>query len=426
MNRKIFLFLPVILFSVLSLNGQQTQTRSASASEYYEQARKAYEEKNYASYVENLQHVIEAGTRHPVVFYSLAGGYALLGKQKESLDWLNRIADLGVVYPVSEDADFASIRETEEYGRLLLRFQQNLNPTDHSTIGFTIAEDKFLAEGVAYDAVEKVFYTGSILKKKIVKTDQNGKITDFSSPNDELLSVLGMSVDPTRRVLWVSAASFPELGDSKKNESAIFKYNLQNGKLNGRYPLNTNKEGNQLGDVIVSSGGDVFTTDSFSPAVYWIPRDKNKIELLIGGDVFRSPQGLCLSPDEKVLFVADYVRGIFAIDLKNRSHQKLSSPETATVVGIDGLYFYKDSLIATQNGVKPNRVLRLMLNKDRTGIEDVKVLESSHKLFGEITLGTIARDSLYYVGNSQFGDYLNDPKINVNFPIILKLALDSK
>lgn len=378
------------------------------------------------SYVKNLQHVIEAGTRHPIVFYSLAGGYSLLGKQKESLEWLNRIADLGVVYPVSEDVDFAGIRGTEGYRRLVARFLQNQNPTDHSKVGFTILEEKFLPEGVAYDPVDKLFYTGSILKKKIVKTDQSGKTTDFSSPNDGLFSVLGMSVDPDRRVLWVSAALFPELGDSKKNETAVFKYDLQTGKLSGRYPLNTNKDGNQFGDVIVSPGGDVFTTDSFSPAIYWIPHGKSKLELLLGGEVFRSPQGLCLSSDGKVLFVADYVRGVFAIDLENRSHQIMSSPETATVVGIDGLYFYKSSLIATQNGVKPNRVLRLILNNDRTGIEEVKVLESNHKLFVEITLGTIAGDSLYYVGNSQFGDYLNDPKINLNFPTILKLALDSK
>jgi hypothetical protein len=123
--------------------------------------------------------------------------------------------------------------------------------------------------------------------------------------------------------------------------------------------------------------------------------------------------------------VADYVRGIFAIDLKTKTYQKLSSSETATVVGIDGLYFYNDSLIATQNGVKPNRVLRLMLNKDRRGIEKVNVLESNHKLFLEITLGTMVGDSLYYVGNSQFGDYLNDRKIDLTFPIILRLPLDS-
>jgi sugar lactone lactonase YvrE len=290
-------------------------------------------------------------------------------------------------------------------------------------VGFTIPESDFIAEGVAYDPVEKAFYSGSILKKKIVKIDQNGKTSDFSSAADGLLSVLGMSVDSKHRTLWASAASFPELGDSKKYQTAIFKYDLVQHKLLKRYPVNTNPEGNQLGDVIVSSAGDAYTTDSFFPAVYWIPHDKDTLELLIGGDVFRSPQGLCLSSDERILYVADYVRGIFAIDLKTGSHQKLSSPQNATIAGIDGLYCYKDRLIATQNGVKPNRVLQLLLNQDRTAIKEVRVLESNHHLFTEITLGTVAENALYYVANSQFGEYVEDRKIKIDSPLILKLTL---
>jgi hypothetical protein len=82
-------------------------------------------------------------------------------------------------------------------------------------------------------------------------------------------------------------------------------------------------------------------------------------------------------------------------------------------------------LIATQNGVNPNRVIRIYLNDQLNKIEQVKVLESNHKLFDEITLGTIADGNLYYVGNSQFDKYLEDPKAKLHAPLILKLSLSA-
>ncbi|MCI0614980.1 hypothetical protein L0244_18475, partial [bacterium] len=157
--------------------------------------------------------------------------------------------------------------------------------------------------------------------------------------------------------------------------------------------------------------------------VYVIPHDGKKMELFVGGDLFRSPQGLCFSPDEKALFVADYVRGIYAFDIKSKSSFKLQPPDSATIVGIDGLYFYKNSLIATQNGINPNRVIRIYLNEQLNKIEQVKILESNNKLFDEITLGTIADGNFYYVGNSQFGKYLENPKAELHAPMILKLSL---
>ena len=94
-------------------------------------------------------------------------------------------------------------------------------------------------------------------------------------------------------------------------------------------------------------------------------------------------------------------------------------------MGVDGLYFYKDSLIATQNGINPNRVIRIYLNDGLNKIDQVKILESNNKQFDEITLGTIADGNFYYVGNSQLGKYLENPKAELHAPMILKLSLNA-
>jgi WD40 repeat protein len=419
LNKTKFLF---ALLLCVDLFAQQPQTKTAS--EYYELAKQAYKEKDYQSYEKNLVQTIEAGSQHPVIYYNLAGAEALLGKKDLSVKWLNHIADFGITMPLAEDKDFESIRNSAEFAAVLKRFEGNLKPTDHSTVGFTIPQNDFLVEGVAYDPLSKTFYFGSILKKKIISMDSKGKVNDFSSSTDSLWSVLGMSVDAKRRILWASSAMMKELGNAE-TKAAIFKYDLSTKKLISRFDLPPAESGNVLGDVIVNSLGDAYTTDSITPAVYVIPHDGKKLELFVGGDLFRSPQGLCFSPDEKTLFVADYVRGIYAFDIKSKSSFKLQPPDSTTIVGVDGLYFYKNSLIATQNGINPNRVIRIYLNDQLNKIEQVKILESNNKLFDEITLGTIADGNFYYVGNSQFGKYLENPKAELHAPLILKLSLNA-
>jgi len=418
LNKIKFLF---ALLLCVELFAQQPQTRTAS--EYYELAKKAYKEKDYQSYESNLTQTIQAGSQHPVIYYNLAGAEALLGKKDLSVKWLNHIADFGITMPLADDKDFESIRNSAEFAAVLKRFDENLKPTDHSTIGFTIPEKDFLVEGVAYDPQTKTFYFGSNLKKKIISIDSAGKVSDFSSPSDSLYSVLGMNVDAKRRILWAASSMMKEMGDPE-TKAAIFKYDLTNKKLISRFDLPPTEGGNVLGDVIVNSQGDAYTTDSITPAVYVIPHDGKKLETFVGPDLFRSPQGLCFSPDEKILFVADYVRGIYGFDVKSKASFKLQPPDSATIVGVDGLYFYKNSLIATQNGVNPNRVIRIYLNDQLNKIQDVKILESNHKLFDEVTLGTIADGNFYYVGNSQFGKYLENPKAELHSPLILKLPLN--
>jgi len=66
--------------------------------------------------------------------------------------------------------------------------------------------------------------------------------------------------------------------------------------------------------LTIQSNGDVFTTDSLSPAVYLIRPQKDEIELFLEDAGFGSPQGLAFSGDERHLFMADYSTGLFDIE----------------------------------------------------------------------------------------------------------------
>jgi hypothetical protein len=127
--------------------------------------------------------------------------------------------------------------------------------------------------------------------------------------------------------------------------------------------------------------------------------------------------------------MADYSTGLFDIDVTTKTVTHLPPLPGATLLGIDGLYSYNDCLIGVQNGVAPQRVVRLRLTKDLKRVEPCEVLEANNPLFDEPTptLGALVNDYFYFIANSQWG--LVDDKAQLGpaeklaDPIILKIKL---
>lgn len=68
---------------------------------------------------------------------------------------------------------------------------------------------------------------------------------------------------------------------------------------------------------------------------------------------------------------------------------------------IDGLYFYKGSLIAIQPFEAQKKVVRYFLDKGATAVTRVEVIEPEHSLFNQPTTGVIAGKDFYYIANSK-------------------------
>lgn len=89
--------------------------------------------------------------------------------------------------------------------------------------------------------------------------------------------------------------------------------------------------------------------------------------------------------------------------MTNKKVTHLPALAGATLLGIDGLYFYKGKLIGVQNGVAPRRVVRIHLNKSLDRAERLEVIEANNPVFDEPTLGVIVNDTFYFIANSQWG-----------------------
>jgi tetratricopeptide (TPR) repeat protein len=430
-RQKVWLIALAVLLSFAwqpRLSAQVEKARTAG--DYQKQALADYRAKNYAASLENFKQAAALVPNYPRYIYNIAALQTLLGRHSEAIKSLHQLADMGLVYDVEKPQEFAPLKGLEEFKALLQKFADNQKPVVKSEPAFTIDEKGLVTESVAYDPTAQTFYVSSVHKRKIISRDRQGRTKDFAGAADGLWSVLGMKVDAKRRHLWVASSAYPQMVDYKKEEegfAGVFKFDLKTGRLIKKYILPKTTANHGFGDLLVSTSGDVYISDSMAPAIYFIGAQKDDLELFLENENFVSLQGLAFAADEKQLFVADYARGIFAIELKTRNLNWLAPPANVTLHGIDGLYFYKGSLIAIQNGVNPHRLIRLWLSADQKQCRNATVIEANNPLFDEPTLGVIIRDTFYFIANSQWEKVDEKgqlaPADKLQHPLVLKVKL---
>lgn len=290
---------------------------------------------------------------------------------------------------------------------LLLSMCFSISAQGRSQVAFKIEEGDLIPEGIAYDPRARIFYVGSTYKRKIVGVNEKGVARDFTGEaQDGLLGALGMKVDVKRRLLWVvssnAGGAMPGkgLGRDCLGCSAVFKYDLRAGRLVKKYVLSNQPNVHFLNDLTLNSRGDAFITDTVTGDIYLISRRKDELELFTSLGQKAFPNGVDLSGDEKHLFVAA-AGGIQVVDLRDKKARTLKLPDGASPVVIDGLYFYKGSLIAIQPFADQRKVVRYSLDEGANAFTKVEVIEPEHPLFQQPTTGVIVGGDFYYIANSQ-------------------------
>jgi len=404
----------VILISVLCscataiASGQQPDSKQGDGfydlgiDRLYHQMYTAFSSRDMATASAILEKIHALDPNDPQAILSVAAARYRAGKKDESFRLLRQLADRKLGFWPDAHPVFAPLRTDPEFQKVLAAFEASDPRVGNSTVAFTIPEPDLIPEGIAHDPVENAFYVGSIYKRKILKVD-NGKVSIFASPDASgLFGVLGMKVDPKRRVLWVASAAGSELKD-KDGWSGLFKFDLKSGKLVKKYIVEGKPGEHLFNDVALTASGDVYATDSHTGAVYRLEADSDQLTPFLAAGSFVYPNGIALSPREDKLFIASYGAGITVVELATKRLRKLAHGTETTTAGIDGLYFANDSLIAVQNGIGPGRIVRFRLSPALDRITRTEVLESRNPKFNPPTTGAIAGPEFYYIANAQLG-----------------------
>jgi sugar lactone lactonase YvrE len=419
---------PVVITAAFLLTVALALAQQPTQQDLARESRAAYDKADYATFLAKTQEAARLAPGDVWVLYNVACGQAITGKPAEAVATLDTLAERRVRFDLDAENDFASLRGSAGYRKVADRMKKLGDlKISGSTVAFRIPEKGLVPEGIAFDSKSGSFFVSSIRKRKIVRVAPDGKASDFvASGRDGLRGVLGMRVDAARRRLWACTQAMKHMEgfrEGQKPESALMEFDADSGKLVRERALPVDPEPAACDDVALGPDGSVFVNDTGHPRLYVLKPGAADLEVFVDDPALGRPQGFAVSDDGRTVYVSNY-RNVMAVDAASRKVTAVTAPVDFPVNGIDGLAFSAGSLYAVQNGIEPNRVVRLTLSPDGSRIAAGRILEMNNPLFDEPTLGIVANGAFHYVADSQGGRFLKGavPESDQREVVVLRVA----
>jgi hypothetical protein len=223
-----------------------------------------------------------------------------------------------------------------------------------------------------------------------------------------MLRVVGVHPDARRNRLWFAtwAPDSIKRSDSTETPSVtrLFLADLGSGRIVKSWAPDGGRPAHLLNDFVVTEDGSLFITDTDQGWVYRLRSPQDTLEVFLQPDPvhYSVANGITSAPGDRLLYVA-FLQGIARVDVGSKSIALLPSPDTVSTASIDGLYWYRGSLIGVQGIPSLSRVVRYTLSADGRQVTDGAVLERGHPVVVQPTTGTLVGSRFHYIANSQYG-----------------------
>ena len=248
-----------------------------------------------------------------------------------------------------------------------------------------------LVEGIAWDSRSRQMFAGTVEDGALLVREGDHwrrAILPYSTAG-----FFGMAVDQSRGILWISSGvAGPTV--KKNGFRGLIGVTSQGFVPVGHAAVPVADTLAEPGDVAIAPDGSVYVSDAAGGGVYLCKPGCTVLEPLVATGTFGSAQGMAVSRDGRTLYVADYGRGLFRVDLKKPKAAILITP----LKGIDGLIRYGDALLAIVNG-DGRRIVRLGF--DAHGGVTSELLATPQGP-GDPTLGVIIAGQLVYIADAQW------------------------
>jgi hypothetical protein len=337
----------------------------------------------------------------PNAMEATARAYAEAGDNEHALSALSEFAAMGQADDAmlaGTDKAFVALDALPAYLSILEEFRQNKTPVARSEKAFILADPGLIPEDIDFDPLSRTFLVTSVLEKKIVRLAPSGRISAFaSSPSG--WPMMAIKVDAKHNRVWATEVALDGFSAAPKADwgrSAVLSFNLQSGILLNRVEGPPHAA---LGDMALTATGVPLVSDGDGGGVYRL--EDGRLALINGKD-FISPQTPVVLPGGNLAAVPDYLRGIGILDLTSGNVQWLNRRDGAKVAlnGVDGLYYMDGSLLLTQNGTSPERIVRVKLDRSQTSVASEEIIERATATLGDPTHGVLTGDGFYYIANS--------------------------
>ncbi|MCB0278874.1 MAG: hypothetical protein KDD94_05195, partial [Calditrichaeota bacterium] len=129
--------------------------------------------------------------------------------------------------------------------------------------------------------------------------------------------------------------------------------------------------------------------------IYRYSQEADSLELYLSFNGLNFPNGITSDDQNQFLFISTS-EGIVRVDISGKHYALLEAAQQINAKQIDGLSYYKNSLIGHQSV----KISRFYLTTDRSRIERVELLDSGPE-FDSTTTGELDNNFYVYIVNSQ-------------------------
>lgn len=256
-----------------------------------------------------------------------------------------------------------------------------------------------------YDPRTGRYYVASVRHRTIAEVSPDGSTRELlPRGRSDLGAMLGVRVDPVRRVLWATTSGIPQTAGYVPADSgiaALLRIRIADGTIERRWDLPVVRGGHTLGDLAIGPAGDVYVTDSNEPVLYRLRPGADTLEH-VTDPLFKSLQGLAPTPDGRVLYLADYSRGLLRVDLTTNAVTLVDDGAGHSYRGCDGIALHDGAIVAVQNGVAPAHIIRIVLDPSGSRLVGGADVIDTDSIADEPTIGAVVGDDFVYVANSQW------------------------
>jgi sugar lactone lactonase YvrE len=369
-------------------------------------AEAAYQRKDWAAAREALGFALELQPDSPRYRRAMAAVMARGGDRKAALEQLRLLVALGVTANIEKDPDFAALQGTPDFTKILQALAENAQPRGQADVIAELPGRTGIIEGIAARDRTGDLFLADVHHRVIWRRTHTGQVQRFTQEDEELFGVFGLAVDEKRDTLWAATAAMPGVNGytpELKGQSALVDFELSTGKIRRIIPVPGDGRDHALGDLTVAEDGTVYATDNAAPIVWQFAPEADELEKVADSPDFYSLQGIVLF--QRKLFVADYANGLFSIDLASRAITPLAPPPDTTLLGIDGMVLVPGGIVATQNGIEPQRLVRLALSPDLAEVAELTVIASALPNFRDLALVTLVNDRPTFIAGSGWEGY---------------------
>jgi hypothetical protein len=363
----------------------------------------------------------------PGSYIRLARVQAAAGKTDAALANVETYARMGLRLDITRDPALKDLTASPGWAAVAAVFDRNGTAFgDLAEIGSVTGDPEFIGEGLVHDG--KGWLLSTVSGRTIVRVGA-GEATPFLKADAETGAIFGLAADRRRGVLWAAEAWGADLpGGSGPAKTGLLKVSLTDGRILARIALPDDGGKHQLGDVALLSDGTVYATDAVGGGVWKLRPGGAALDRVVGPGQMVSPQGMAVCQGETAMLVADYSTGLHRLDLTTGEIAPLAGLRTG-LAGTDGLVVAPGvdyglhnasppplAVIATQNGVSPQRVMLLRISADCREVEDADLVAANLPGVDDVALAAVDRGEVVFVGHARWADRGEDGKLALPEP----------